>query len=601
MGLMKQAYDTYCALEGKYAGKYLSELEEPLVPISHQIIKGEIVITLDTDGNLINAELLDKNQSAIIIPVTTESAARSSSKICAHPLTDQIAYLTPCYSAKYECYLRQLHDWERSPFSHPKLHAIARYVEKGAILEDLQQYGLIKLDSHGLPEKEKQYVCWRVESGLEDSVPECWKDSMLFQSFIDYYASKRGGAKALCMVTGDYTTAERLFPKKLIPSAANAKLISSKDESGLKYHGRFTDAQQAVTIGYEASQKAHNAIRWLAVNQGVSVGGRLFICWNPQGVEIPKVTAPFLRQSKEKLVKYSDYRKALSETLRGWKERIPADSGAVIAAFEAATAGRLSLTYYCEMMAADFLERLHDWDNSCCWWRDYSRIWSPSLEKIVEYAFGTLQMSNDRAKYVIKDIIARQHIQRLVSCRVDKAKMPRDIKCALVEKASNLQILGKCRVTKDELLFITCAVIRKYYYDRTKEEWSMALECDKKDLSYQYGRLLAVLEKLERDTYENEEKREPNAMRMQSVFAKRPLYASRIIWEQLKKAYYPRLKPGSRAFYDNLIGDIFQRISEFPECEQNRPLKDTYLFGYYLQRKELYTSSKTKKQNQEEE
>ena len=68
----------------------------------------------------------------------------------------------------------------------------------------------------------------------------------------------------------------------------------------------------------------------------------------------------------------------------------------------------------------------------------------------------------------------------------------------------------------------------------------MALEPQKKDVSYQYGRLLAVFEKLERDTYDPNEQREPNAIRMQSVFAKRPLYASRIIWEQLKKGVLPQ-------------------------------------------------------------
>lgn len=128
----------------------------------------------------------------------------------------------------------------------------------------------------------------------------------------------------------------------------------------------------------------------------------------------------------------------------------------------------------------------------------------------------------------------------------------------------------------------------------------MALERDKKDISYQYGRLLAVFEKIERDTYDNDENREPNAIRMQSVFAQRPQYASRIIGEQLKKAYYPRIKPSSRTFYDRLIGEIIDRISEFPENQQNRPLGDTYLFGYYLQRNELY-QSKTDEKKQEEE
>lgn len=46
----------------------------------------------------------------------------------------------------------------------------------------------------------------------------------------------------------------------------------------------------------------------------------------------------------------------------------------------------------------------------------------------------------------------------------------------------------------------------------------MSLDKEKKDRSYQFGRLLAVMEKVERDTY-TDEGREPNAIRMQSVFA----------------------------------------------------------------------------------
>ena len=66
---------------------------------------------------------------------------------------------------------------------------------------------------------------------------------------------------------------------------------------------------------------------------------------------------------------------------------------------------------------------------------------------------------------------------------------------------------------RETVLFTACAVLRKYKYDWYKEEWSMALEPQKKDVSYQYGRLLAVFEKLERDTYDPNEQREPNAIR----------------------------------------------------------------------------------------
>lgn len=114
----------------------------------------------------------------------------------------------------------------------------------------------------------------------------------------------------------------------------------------------------------------------------------------------------------------------------------------------------------------------------------------------------------------------------------------------------------------------------------------MALEVGKKDVSYQYGRLLAVLEKAERDAYDDE-KREPNAIRMQSVFVKRPAYVSRLIIEQVKK-YYPKLTVGARAYYERLIGEIFSVISDCGADNLNKPLAETYILGYYLQKNELY-------------
>ena len=127
----------------------------------------------------------------------------------------------------------------------------------------------------------------------------------------------------------------------------------------------------------------------------------------------------------------------------------------------------------------------------------------------------------------------------------------------------------------------------------------MNLEPDKKDISYQFGRLLAVLEKVERDTYEKDTDREPNAIRQQSVFCQRPMYAAANIEKQLERAYFPRLKPGSRIFYKNLIGEILNIIHSFPENLWNKPLKETYLMGYYLQRSALYTRKDKDMEEQE--
>ena len=598
MGLMKQAYDTYCAMEKQYAGVYDANIKEPLIPVSHQITNADLEITLDSEGNLLDARTVEKEDAATIIPVTELSSGRTGDTSCAHPLCDQIRFFSPMYPAKYEAYLTQLHRWEQSPYTHPKLSAIVRYVEKGKILEDMARLGLIALNENGLPAKEKLIVRWRVETGREGEISACWQDQSLFRAFIDYYASTKKEADVFCMVSGKLAPPASQHPKKIINICANAKLVSANDTSGFTYRGRFQSDAEAMTMSYEASQKSHNALHWLAATQGVAIGGRTFLCWNPQGVEIPKVQATFLRRGTPKQVKYSDYREALSRTLRGWKETIPADAGAVIAAFDAATSGRLALTYYSELPALDFLERLHSWDALCCWDHDPFGVQAPSLFQIASCAFGTVRTSGNQTKLEPDDRVLRQQVQRLLSCRVDKGKMPADIARAAAAKASNLQIMDT--QLRETVLSTACAVLRKYYYDWYREEWNMSLESEKKDISYQYGRLLAVFEKIERDTYDKDEQREPNAIRMQSVFAKRPRYASRVLWEQLKKAYYPRLKPGSRVKYDRLIEEIIERISDLPQAEHEEALKDTYLFGYYLQKKALYTSENTENSQEEE-
>ena len=541
---------------------------------------------------------MDPKEATTIIPVTEQSAGRTGDTCCAHPLCDQLRFFSPRYPAKYEAYLTQLHRWEGSPYSHPKLSAIAGYVEKGSILEDMSRLGLISLDEKGMPTKEKLLVRWRVEAGTEGNVAACWQDRTLFQAFIDYYAAGQKSDPVYCMVSGKNALPANQHPKKIINICANAKLISANDTSGFTYRGRFQTDAQAMTMSYEASQKIHSTLHWLSANQGVAIGGRTFLCWNPQGIEIPKPQAAFLRGNTANQVKYSDYRKALSDTLRGWKETIPADAGAVIAAFDAATSGRLALTYYSELPASDFLERLHNWDALCCWNRDPFGIQAPSLYQIANCAFGTVRTSGNQTKLESDDRILCQQVQRLLSCRVDKGKMPADIARAAAAKASNLQIMDT--QLRETVLSTACAVLRKYYYDWDWEEWNMSLEPEKKDISYQYGRLLAVFEKIEQDTYDKDEQREPNAIRMQSVFAKRPRYASRILWEQLKKAYYPRLKPWNRVKYDRLIGEIIEQISNLPQAEHEEALKDTYLFGYYLQKKALYTSDKTENSQEEE-
>lgn len=583
MGLLQKAVETYDT-HFSYAAKD-TEGHDMMAPVGHIITRAELEITVDQDGVFVDAVSVDKTEPKIIIPATESSAGRTSAP-CAHPLCEQLGYLIPVNEKKYKLYVDQLAAWEASDFTHPKLTPILTYVKKGMILSDLTRCGVIKLNNKGLPENEKMIIRWRVRGEEKEA---CWKDHTLFDAFTNYYIAIHDGETMLCMVTGEETTAAGQHPKGIIPINGNAKLISANDSSGFTYRGRFIEEWQAAGISYEASQKAHNALRWLAQEQGVNMGGRTFLCWNPQGRKIIQAQLPFLRASKP-IVKPSDYKETLKTALNSKKAELKLSDGVILAAFDAATTGRLSLTYYNELQGHDFLQRLHDWDASCCWPHRTFGIQSPSLRSIVDCAFGAVR----NGKLETDERVLRQQMQRMIACRVEKSLIGTDIVKALASRASRPQAYDP--YVWEDILFTACAVIRKYRSDRFKEEWEMALEPEKKDRSYQFGRLLAVMEKVERDTFDGNESREPNAMRLQSVFCQRPMYIANNLEKQLERAYFPRLKSGSRIWYKNLIGQIMEIISQFPG-DENAPLGDSYLMGYYLQRSALYA----KKNNNETE
>ena len=577
MGLLQKAVETYDS-HRSYASQN-REGQAMMAPVGHIVTRAEIEITLDADGYFVDAAAVDKTEPRIIIPATESSAGRTSAP-CAHPLCEQIGYLIPANEKKYQLYISQLTAWVNSPYTHLKLDSVLRYVKGQTLLSDLARCGLVKLDEKGMPDNEKRLVRWRVLGGEQEA---CWLDQSLFGAFTEYYLASQTGDNGLCMVTGVMGTTAAQHPKGIVSLNGNAKLISANDSSGFTYRGRFTEEAQALTVSYEASQKAHNALRWLVDTQGVraAFGGRIFLCWNPQGRMITPPHLPFMR-APNPIFKPSEYREALQTVLRSKKAELQLSDGVVLAAFDAATTGRLSLTYYNELQGHDFLQRLHDWDVGCCWPHRNFGIQIPSLKQIVDCAFGTQR----GGRLETDDRVLSQQMQRLIACRVDKSAIGTDIVKSLTQRASRPQAYDQ--YVWEDILFTACAVIRKYRKDRFKEEWNMALEPERKDRSYQFGRLLAVMEKVERDTYGSGESREPNAIRLQSVFCQRPMQTAANLEKQLERAYFPRLKPGSRIRYKNLMCQIMEMISQFPD-ELDKPLDGTYLLGYYLQRAALYT------------
>lgn len=589
MGLLQQAVRTYDIMEKiGLVGKYEEGKKEPLAPVGHIIANAKIEITIDRDGNFVSAQKVDKK---IIIPVTEESSGRTSAP-APHLICDKLDYLSGENEEKYKRFIEQLEFFESSEYSDKITSAVLKYLKKNHVINDLLLHGLIEINGNSVKNRD-DLICWRV-IGFKDESGYVFEGPIL-RKFEKYYCDRLANtAKDICFVTGEKEVSASQHMGGVAPLHGKAKIISTKDDGKFTYWGRFCEGKEALTVGHITSQKAHNALKWLVANQGFRIDSRYYICWNPQGKRIPGIQSPLLPNKEDKIIP-KDYKKALQEVLLGYRKELNDQEDVIIASFDAATTGRLSVGYYGELKGSDFLERLEYWDMTCCWFDNRYGTSSPSLMSITRFAFGNQRGNDEAAKIEVDDRIQNQQMYRLIKCRIEKARIPTDIVRAVVGRAGNLQIYNKGN--RQKLLFTACAIINKYMFDYGREAYEMSLETTKKDRSYQYGRLLAVLEKIEKDTYDREENRETNAIRMQSVFVKRPAYATRIILEQLKNGYYPKLSSGTRVYYDKLIGQIMEVISEFEE-DYNKSLAETYLLGYYLQKNDLYTK---KTENEQED
>lgn len=594
MGLLQAAYRTYESQ--KHLAGVVNEGEEALAPIYHWIFNAYIEIDLGEDGSFINAKRVPKAENKTIIPVTEESAGRTGDNDRAHPLSDQLRYLAPYGKSKHEAYYSGLMRWAKSEHSHPKVTAVLAYISGGTLLSDLSAAGVIELDENGVPadgriegtEYGKCLVRWRVISITDGGTSACWEDLSLFRSFFDFYNSLLSEKEHdICVVSGRFDVPVKNHPSGIIKLDTQAKLISANKDSGFTYRGRFTEARQAGTVGLTASYKAHSALRWLAFNfnHSVVMGGRTFLWWNPDGKALPPLDYLGMENDGEHHTSIVSYKRELLETLGGYRMSLSENDNVIVAALDKATTGtggRLSVTYYNELRAMDFLDRLQNWYETCCIESRFYHINSPPIKLIAKCACGTQRGSFIEAD----DRILRDYVQRLLQSLIDGRPIPADIVRSLAVKACSP--LSYNHKNREIQLNTTCAVLRKYLNDREKKEvWTLALDINNKDRSYLYGRLLAVAEQVERSAYSREEDREPNAIRMQAVFSRRPQYAWRILHEALEP-YFKRHSPGLRKYFRDIIQDIMDSFALDTRDFNNR-LDDTYILGYYHQRAVLTT------------
>lgn len=593
---------------------YRDDGTEPLTPVSHILQNAQIEITLTDEGKFLSAAAVAKEDSSTIIPATEESAGRTS-RPEPHPLCDQLAYLAPSDDKKHEAYLALLTAWAESPYSHPLVRAVLTYVRSGALLSDLEKEGIIVRNAAGSlgsgklagTDYAKCLVRWRMIPAPDEEKSESYRNPALFEKWASFYNDLRvGQPHGICQISGEEDVLCQSHPKGTLSSAYGAKLISANDSANFTYRGRFATPEAAVSVGYTASRMAHSALRWLVTNHKYQNFNRVFLCWNPEGKEVPKNPIFSFGEDEGNKPIFVSYREELRDTLNGYKNMLRPQDDVVIAALDATTktTGRLSVTYYTEMKSADLLKRIERWYDTCEW---DGKIYS--FYEILNCAYARTKKTADGKSFNFtldkKDQkLFDGNFQRLLSCMVDGRSVPYDIVRALVNRAGNpfsfdQKIRDKClgRIRRT-----ACALIRKYRNDQAKrEEWKVTLDTENRDRSYLFGRLLAVLEQAEAATYGKEDRRETNALRRLTRYTQQPMRT----YAELRKKIQPYLtklkrdKPGLDCQYRKLLDELGGLLNglRLDPASLNAPLEDVYLLGYSSQRSAFFTKKEQNETN----
>jgi CRISPR-associated protein Csd1 len=640
---IQKLYETYdrCAGQPQFD-------KNPLMPVDHAEQQVHIEITLSGAGKFRAASVV---KEMTFIPATEESAGRTSAPV-AHGLADKLEYIAPeqngsliheeglaeavalaepSKKAKKEkgsphtLYVDQLRRWVASA-PDPHVEAVLRYVEGETILTDLLHHHVLHADSAGNLLTQWQnlgdppalfkvltanagkrnqlaaVVRWIVELREPQGTARLWLNQNVRRSWRRFIA-KQAKKATLCMVTGDIVAQAENHPKRLRHGADAAKLISSNDNSGYTFRGRFELPEQAYGIGRLATQKAHNALRWLLSRQGYKSGDQAIVAWAVSGHPIPviiagtdelhliddetEVTGSHTSEKNAQplavpVIYKGDvgqlFAKQINDLIRGYAAKLDDREDVVVMALDSATPGRMAITYYRELQASEFLERIRGWHSNTAWpqnmGRDRRFIGAPAPRDIAEAAYGRR----------VDDKLKKSTVERLLACIVDGRPIPRELVTACVQQAA--KPADKEHWERERCLGIACALVRG---SRREENYSMSLEEGRNSRDYLFGRLLAIAEKIESHAlYLAKETRDTTAERLMQRFSDHPAATWRTI-ELALRPYMQRLQNSrhkSLYGWKRLLDDVISRFQGDDFTRSGR-LDAEFLLGYHCQRAAL--------------
>lgn len=645
MSLWSSLLQTYDAVNSSAGITPLNEdVNKTLLPLYHTTLKTQLQVTLDENGYPTIKR--DNADIEIIAPCTEQSMGRSGKVLPPHPLFDQLQYIDTNYDlVKHESYLSQLASWKGD---NAKLNAIYQYLSQHSVIEEARAQG-IGID----PKKDSKIgVRFAVHVRHGDYEPNVWADHAIRDLWIAHEEQVRHGASLGTDLFGEtlYKPSTN-FPKKIVNVNGNAKLISANDNTNFTFRGRFANRDEALSIDTLTSQKIHTTLRWLAANNGTLTGSQDIVIWAIDGHPTDNVLDPTGnsrdvaeqvddRTDSEKLIDanvqtYANYAKQFGKLLRGYgNEKVlqqmqQHSRRIVVTIFDAATSGRLSVTFYRELSQNEYIESVLQWHEDAAWYltcfdnknsastddeaprgskkssdkpKPIPYIGAPSFADVINCVYSTDDHSSDSyrrfAKYVKK---------QLVECMFSNAGLPASLLQPAFHKVIRPLSYDSLSVWQHDFE-VACSMWKKYYIDQDKklplnERNNITMDLDEKrtDRDYLFGQLLALADNYEyrvllRQSGGRTPDRTTNAVKLMNNFVAKPSTT----WLTLRQQLNPYIISSTNGmFFQNEVDEVMSKFKE-GDFESNKPLSSLFLLGYSHKRKQLIQRADAAKQLKEQ-
>ena len=401
--------------------------------------------------------------------------------------------------------------------------------------------------------------------------------------WLKHYSENSSGIVATCLVCGEKKSIARLHPKiKGVRGAqtSGASIVSFTPDA-FKSYGKEQSfnapVSEEITFNYTT---ALNHLLRFDSRQKVQIGDAATVFWTERESPIEGFMGIILSPQDDRgdLKEVRDFLEAVRDGKKLPKNIDDTGMQFYILGMSP-NASRLSVRFWHVSTVEDIIAKIGQH------FRDLSII--KNYDSDTEFP-GMWQLLMETAVFRKSENISPVLSGSIIRSIMTGAAYPQSLMTTIIGRIRADQEINYLRAA-----MIKACLVRKYRINQISKEVTMALDKESTNIAYRLGRLFAVLEKAQRDAIPGANTTIKDSFYGSASATPRTVFPRllRLAQHHIQKAEYGRNT-------DKMIEEIMQDIQAFPA---HLSLDDQGLFaiGYYHQRKDFYTKSNKKEDNNE--